>query len=514
MATNDLQFFTTYCDLTGREKLLPDPAFCAFEARLGDEKRGKGSGDVAVSSVGRVVFDQLVEGMKIAADQAMLTRGKRVIAMIGNTGVGKSTAINCLAGCTMRFIPGGVIDVSPESKVKPLTKIGHRGSETIGANIHFTGNHAFLDTEGFLGTRGDVSEVIAPLSTKWALQNGESVKLVLCTDFTSILIERGSTFHQTLTTVFQKFANQKYEMLSHGLMILVTKVRRVMPTSRVDQDGDQIFEMPTIEWVRECIAGCRTHAPKEQWKLYDFILSDRVKICLHEPLKDHQSLLKEIDEMQPISQPQKCFNSIPYSSRTIDFLAEVLVKAVLNIQSRKYRITLNAAIASGDLSINRTLENKRKSHLGGYWVDVRKKNVGSGLGEVWSLTYSAEGRFQFSNTNAKREKFVLCLLDALADRYDEKAHRVHARENDDTLRFLVKNSRYVLVPKGNGQFSIEISGPPGIDPSILTIQNTMGDTRDITSYWVVAQPTEKSQEDEYPDRYHWSITPVKEKKGF
>ena len=104
----------------------------------------------------------ILQEMRFAAAQAEQARGKSVVVFLGNTGSGKSTTINYLAGLPMYYGTGG-IDVSPPRE--PIAPIGHG---TI-SRARFTSVYPieeevveegaarrkwhFVDTGGFLDTR-------------------------------------------------------------------------------------------------------------------------------------------------------------------------------------------------------------------------------------------------------------------------------------------------------------------------------------------------------------------------
>eukprot|EP00466_Bigelowiella_natans_P009892 jgi/Bigna1/144105/aug1.84_g18813 len=130
-------------------------------------------------------------------------KGKDVVLVVGETGVGKSTTINFLAGCKMRrkvadedelsdidlplHIPPTLPRLSSESEAKgvvidaenPVVAPGHTGdSKTLHVEGISVGEFVICDTPGFLDSKGSIQDFANAVSIRNALKQCLSFRIV------------------------------------------------------------------------------------------------------------------------------------------------------------------------------------------------------------------------------------------------------------------------------------------------------------------------------------------------
>ena len=248
--------------------------------------------------------------------------GKSVIAFVGNTGSGKSTSLNTLAGKTMGLEGGKIVVVPPDEPVAP---IGHSGSETMLARVYVVAKRAFADTGGFLDTRGLVSEVVVPFSAKWTLQNASGVKLLLCVHHAMAkkpLLDRGAHLTELLRTTLYRLAGERFDqLLPNSFGITFTHVDRI-PTDEYDGDGYPINRVAIIEDFVEVLREMRDiyDEGSVERRIYDFVLREDGKyVSFIRPLDkgaSRSTVLAMVDKMQAVANPAECFSGIPHSPST------------------------------------------------------------------------------------------------------------------------------------------------------------------------------------------------------
>ena len=132
---------------------------------------------------------------------------KEAVAILGETGTGKSTSINHWMGCHMELrtpeelgIQGGledVIVVRPDSERPEATSIGHGTvSHTFMPQVVQDPNYdtrVYLDCPGFSDNRGAEINIANAINTRRVLQQAQSVKAVFLTSYQELLAGRGSS---------------------------------------------------------------------------------------------------------------------------------------------------------------------------------------------------------------------------------------------------------------------------------------------------------------------------------
>ena len=144
---------------------------------------------------------------QLGEQNAGQANNKEAVAILGETGTGKSTSINHWMGCHMELrtpeelgIQGGledVIVVRPDSERPEATSIGHGTvSHTFMPQVVQDPNYdtrVYLDCPGFSDNRGAEINIANAINTRRVLQQAQSVKAVFLTSYQELLAGRGSS---------------------------------------------------------------------------------------------------------------------------------------------------------------------------------------------------------------------------------------------------------------------------------------------------------------------------------
>ena len=138
--------------------------------------------------------------------QAKKAKDRDVLMVIGNTGAGKSTLVNYLAGCTMEMVSrkdAGFTDgnlkkkiarVAEGSFIKEVMRIGHlnQSATFLPAVYHDEGSGLTLcDCPGFLDNRGAEINIANACNIKQMIAQAKSVRVVVLINYDSLEADRG-----------------------------------------------------------------------------------------------------------------------------------------------------------------------------------------------------------------------------------------------------------------------------------------------------------------------------------
>ncbi|MHA7877340.1 MAG: hypothetical protein ACX93T_00220 [Bacteroidota bacterium] len=131
--------------------------------------------------------------------------GKVVAMTVGNTGVGKSTFLNCLVGCKMKLVKPRelglsglkkVIIVDPNSQQPEIMPIGHDESQTFLPQIAIDSSNqsnTYCDCPGFFSTSGAEINIANAINTRRVLQQAKGVKVIFLTGYNGLSDDRGDS---------------------------------------------------------------------------------------------------------------------------------------------------------------------------------------------------------------------------------------------------------------------------------------------------------------------------------
>lgn len=270
--------------------------------------------------------------------QSELAKDNLVLALVGNTGAGKSTLVNWLLGLKMA---SQLIErkrrIVVANGIQEAAKIGHQlaTSETTYTEI-FPFNPmtvegkknlgCIADCGGFSDTRGIANELLAATSLQLTLSVAQGVRLLLVIDAASLL-ERGNIFFNIVHLSLRQLLNN-FDINQHSFAILFTK-----PNNQISDSEDARDYIKRMKRELEEMA-IESSCPLIQGKLQlcQSMLRDNGKcILVCDPLSENsrQEVLDLIESLQPIYNTSQAFRILcsPNSSRAI--FEEMLTIAAL-----------------------------------------------------------------------------------------------------------------------------------------------------------------------------------------
>ena len=142
--------------------------------------------------------DCLVSCMAHGREAAARAAGTRMVAVLGNTGAGKSALVNLLHGCTFALGAEDHVIVAPDSPVPELMRIGHTNqSQTFVPQVEpapaasLGARAAFADCPGFIDSRGFEINVSNAVNVRQAVAAAASCVVVVVINYFSLLADRG-----------------------------------------------------------------------------------------------------------------------------------------------------------------------------------------------------------------------------------------------------------------------------------------------------------------------------------
>jgi hypothetical protein len=174
---------------------------------------------------------------QLGEENATHANDKEVTLVLGNTGVGKSTFLNCLMGCEMKLVKPSELNiaglqpiciVAPGSTCAEITSIGHDGLSktfmpqivTDPAYVH----RAYCDCPGFLDNRGAEINIVNTINISGVLQQARSVKAVFLVEYSDLTSGRRNLMRAIEGACLQMFGSvDKLSRYQDAVLLGITK---------------------------------------------------------------------------------------------------------------------------------------------------------------------------------------------------------------------------------------------------------------------------------------------------
>jgi len=245
--------------------------------------------------------------VKYGNERAQNLQGKEGVIVIGNTGAGKSTMVNYLAGCTMELKSPKELGFKGIKKIvtvrsrasggsfDEIMPIGHtKESKTFMPQIETDPDQRFTycDCPGFLDNRGAEINIANAVNVRTAITRSQSVKVVILINYHSLMADRGRGLSDMLKICSNLFGHaDNLELYKESLLLGISQ-------APLDMELDSLKE-----WIVE------DTPPMMQ------SLAERIFIFdpLERPLEggwDRDACLSHLETLAPIENPSAIFKTV------------------------------------------------------------------------------------------------------------------------------------------------------------------------------------------------------------
>jgi hypothetical protein len=198
----------------------------ALKAMIVDWKPGRqGEPSVLETRDAASIAERVREEFQRNAALLDSSKGKDIVAFLGNTGAGKSTLVNFLTGKELVVGPYGEDYVLAHPEDKTAMVIGAGGnSETLYPKFIDVGDLRFFDLPGFNDTDGSERNLVNAAFIRKILLDAASVRLVIVAGQDQFTADRSASVKQLFDCVKQLFvANQDNVLVDNGVFV-ATKI--------------------------------------------------------------------------------------------------------------------------------------------------------------------------------------------------------------------------------------------------------------------------------------------------
>ena len=152
-------------------------------------------------------------------------KGQHIVAFLGNTGAGKSTLINLLAGKKLRISPDEedyILDNSDDSAAMVIGQGGR--SETLYPKSIDVDGLRFFDLPGFNDTDGSERNLVNAAFIRKILLDAESVRFVYVAGQDQFTADRSASIKQLFNSIKQLFVVDQGMDLTDSSIFVATKI--------------------------------------------------------------------------------------------------------------------------------------------------------------------------------------------------------------------------------------------------------------------------------------------------
>jgi len=268
-------------------------------------------------SIGESI-ELLTSCIKHGNKRAKKLKGKEGIIIIGNTGAGKSTLVNYLAGCEMeskspkelgmKGMKNFIVVRSKKDggKVDEIMPIGHtKQSKTFMPQIETAPDQSFTycDCPGFLDNRGAEINIANAVNIRSAITQADSVKVLILINYHSLEADRGRGIGEMLIICTHLFG--RVENLEEYKESLLIGVSRFPPDQHLTDLKEWIVEdTPPI-----------MHSLAERMFIADPL--DRSSVA---DGWDRKECLSQLRSLTPLSNPADIFQTVLTNNDEIKLL--------------------------------------------------------------------------------------------------------------------------------------------------------------------------------------------------
>jgi len=213
------------------------------------------------------IAQQIRQEFKKNAALLNSAKGQHIVAFLGNTGAGKSTLVNFLAGKEMKVSEDeeDYVLANPEDKTAMLIGTGGKSETLYPKSIDVEGLR-FFDLPGFNDTDGSERNLVNAAFTRQILLDAASVRLVFVVGQDQFTADRSASIKQMFNCLKQLFiVDEGINLVNEGVFV-ATKTTWNEKTELTDflikktntQDKEELVEQLT-SWRKADKIGCVFH---------------------------------------------------------------------------------------------------------------------------------------------------------------------------------------------------------------------------------------------------------------
>ena len=243
----------------------PDAVYPLIATRLRNSEKGFTRSDQ---------ISLLVDCVRYGRINAEKISEKDAVIVLGNTGAGKSTFINYIAGCQLEKKRvkgcGRVLVVKDQDSggvLDEVTPIGHgKQSKTFMPHIVAVDKQVYCDCPGFSDNRGVEINIANAVNIKQALSRAASIRIIVLVNYESLSADRGNSFQDLLRTLIDLLGGEA-SIAKHKQSILLGISKYPDPTTREELWEDCLSgHVPDpLSFLKECLFVFNPLTPEEGW---------------------------------------------------------------------------------------------------------------------------------------------------------------------------------------------------------------------------------------------------------
>ena len=371
---------------------------------------------------------------EIEAHQELLhtSKDQHIVAFLGNTGTGKSTLINFLAGRELRADEYGQGYELVNQDDLTAMKVGSGAdSETVYPQSIQVGELLCFDLPGFNDTSGSIRDLVNSAFIRQILIEAASVRFVFVAGQDEITVHRSKIVKKLFNGV--KLAFKSPEIIENNSMLIVTKSNF--------QDCSKAINF----WLKKMRSA---HGTELQDQLQVWHTKNRLFHMPHSSFNDiedqqiniRESMLNGIRQMDPATQEDmREFNISGFFPPEINMPLQNMFLYVLQEQSKK------------DIKQWERLEK----FIDDYWVSTEemKEEFSKELAH-----YRSENLWQefWENVDKQLSQEMVLLKEVCQDPYDQACHTFQSNYKANRQKYInkyllcltIKSKEYQLLQKG------------------------------------------------------------------
>ena len=249
--------------------------------------------------------------ISVGAARARKVQNKLALVICGNTGAGKSTAVNYVHGCKIEQVKSEfgnrIVQVAKNSPVPELMSIGHSNqSATFIPGIESDDSFTYIDCPGFLDNRGAEINISNAVNIKQAIHAAKSIVVVVVLNYFTLISDRGRGLKDLASIISGMFGNAgRLKAHTDSIALGISRV------PIYDSDGEK-FSLSILKGMLNDLKGMK---PEEA----EVVRALRSSVFIFDPLNrgedslgwtSREDLIALFLRLNPITEPSSVFQTV------------------------------------------------------------------------------------------------------------------------------------------------------------------------------------------------------------